>query len=69
MKLKNFREEIRSELMSSPTQYCCYCTEPKRGKYSCCSENHFVTFGDLYEEDQNAIIQDEVDQYEDWSKK
>jgi hypothetical protein len=69
MKLKNFRQEIRDELMRSTTQYCCYCGDRKGGKYVCCGEAHFVHFGDLYEEDQDAIIQDELDEYEDWSKK
>lgn len=67
MHVKNFREEIRDELMRSPTQYCCYCITPKRGKWSCCSEVHFVSFADLYEGDQNALIQEELDTYENWS--
>jgi len=37
--------------------YCVYCTEPKTSG-SCCSENHFVEFGDLYEEDQEAMIEE-----------
>ena len=37
--------------------YCVYCTEPKTYG-SCCAENHFVEFGDLYEEDQEAMIKE-----------
>ncbi len=37
--------------------YCCYCTEPKTYG-SCCGENHFVEFGDLYEEDKEAMIKE-----------
>jgi len=37
--------------------YCCYCTEPKTYG-SCCGENHFVEFGDLYEEDKEAMIEE-----------
>jgi len=37
--------------------YCVYCTEPKTYG-SCCGENHFVEFGDLYEEDQEAMIEE-----------
>ena len=67
MKVKSFQQEIREELMRSSTLYCCYCGDRKGDKYVCCEENHFVTFSDLYEEDQNAIIEDELDQYEAWS--
>ena len=37
--------------------YCCYCTEPKNYG-SCCGENHFVPFEDLYEEDKEAMIEE-----------
>jgi hypothetical protein len=37
--------------------YCCYCCEPKTYG-SCCQENHFVEFADLYEEDKEAMIED-----------
>jgi len=37
--------------------YCCYCCEPKNYG-SCCGENHFVPFEDLYEEDQEAMIEE-----------
>lgn len=67
MKVKNFQQEIRDELMRSSTEYCCYCLTPKGCKWSCCQENHFVRFSDLYEEDQEALIQNELDEYEDWS--
>lgn len=41
----------------SHTLYCCYCCEPKTYG-SCCGENHFVEFEDLYEEDKDAMIED-----------
>jgi len=44
--------------------YCCYCCDPKGEKYSCCSENHFVPFGDLYEDQQEEIIEAELDEWE-----
>ena len=66
MKIKNLAQEIRSELMASSTLYCCYCLDLKRGKYVCCRENHFVTFADLYPEDQNALIQYQIADIE-WS--
>jgi hypothetical protein len=37
--------------------YCCYCTEQKTYG-SCCGENHFVEFGDLYEDDKEAMIEE-----------
>jgi hypothetical protein len=41
----------------SHTTYCCYCTEPKTS-YTCCGENHFVPFGDLYDDDQEEMIKE-----------
>jgi hypothetical protein len=41
--------------------YCCYCCEPK-AYGSCCGENHFVPFEDLYEEDQEAMIEEYLTQ-------
>jgi hypothetical protein len=68
MKIKNFVQEIKDELNRSNTLYCCYCAMPKGDKYVCCQENHFVLFSDLYEEDQAAIIEEELDAYETWDK-
>jgi hypothetical protein len=42
----------------SHDDYCCYCTEPKGDKYVCCSENHFVPFEDLYDDDKEAMIEE-----------
>ena len=44
--------------------YCCYCTNPKTYG-SCCGENHFVEFGDLYEEDKEAMIEEYLK--EEWN--
>lgn len=49
------REDAIKDL--SHTLYCCYCCEPKTYG-SCCQENHFVEFQDLYEEDKEAMIED-----------
>ena len=38
-------------------EYCCYCTELKTSG-SCCGENHFVPFEDLYEDDKEAMIEE-----------
>lgn len=68
--MKN-REEYKQTIISdlkSDGPYCCYCCQPQEGKLSCCSENHFIDFGDLYEEDQKAMIDEQLfdlDQYYD----
>jgi hypothetical protein len=49
------RQEAIQDL--SHGEYCCYCTEPKTS-YSCCHENHFVPFEDLYEDDKEAMIEE-----------
>jgi len=69
MKLKNFAQEIKEEMQQSDTKYCCYCLMPQDGKLGCCQENHFVTFNDLYEEDQKFLMQEAIDEYETWSAK
>ena len=49
------REDAIKDL--SHGEYCCYCTNPKTYG-SCCGENHFVPFEDLYEEDKEAMIEE-----------
>jgi len=49
------REDAIKDL--SHGEYCCYCAEQKTYG-SCCGENHFVEFEDLYEEDKEAMIED-----------
>jgi hypothetical protein len=48
------REEAIKDLSGV---YCCYCCEPKTYG-SCCGENHFVEFEDLYEDNKEAMIED-----------
>ena len=60
MKSKSLYEAIRAEFLASDQEYCCYCLQPKES-YSCCQENHFVTFRDLYEDEQKEIINEEFD--------
>jgi len=67
MKMKSFKAEVRYNLMNSSTEYCCYCYDVKTF-LSWCKENHFVTFKDLDDETQEAIINKEVEEYEAWSK-
>jgi len=62
----SFRELVRQELSS--TTFCCYCLEPQGSKWHCCQENHFVPFGDLYPEDQEDILNNELEEYEGVNK-
>lgn len=61
MKVKSLFEQFKQEFMTSDIEYCCYCLEPKEDKIGCCQENHFVTFRDLYPEDQKEIINAEIE--------
>lgn len=60
MKMKSLFQQYMTEFMQSETLYCCYCLDPKDDKISCCKENHFVEFKDLYKEDQVTIIENEL---------
>lgn len=59
--MKSLYEQYKEEFMSSSTEYCFYCMKPKEGKYSCCHENHFGTFSDFDERDQQEMINNELD--------
>jgi len=48
------REDAIQDLQGT---YCCYCAELQTSN-SCCHENHFVPFEDLYEDDKEAMIQE-----------
>lgn len=58
----SFRELIRQELAN--VEFCYYCLEVKGDKWHCCQENHFGLFTDLYPEDQEDILNNELDEYE-----
>jgi hypothetical protein len=60
MKVKELREQVRESLLQSTQTYCCYCLEPHNGGIECCGENHFVTFADLCENDQDFMILEEM---------
>jgi hypothetical protein len=51
------RQDAINDLSHGDCEYCCYCTNPKTYG-SCCGENHFVPFEDLYEEDKEAMIEE-----------
>jgi hypothetical protein len=49
------RQLIWDEQMQSSMEYCVYCGQAKYRR-GCCGENHYQTFADLYKEDQQAIV-------------
>jgi hypothetical protein len=62
MMMTNFdqlRQEIHKELMESSTQYCYYCGQVKH-RHSCCGENHFGTYAEMYDDDQKYILDETV---------
>jgi hypothetical protein len=65
-KTKTYKELLDSELRNSDQLYCCYCLARKHS-YSCCGENHFVTYSELYDEDKDVLAQELLDEYEQWS--
>lgn len=66
---KTFAEELRSEFMKSDREYCLYCLEPKGDRWHCCGENHFADFANLPKEDQDTMIDEEIEIYDEWSRK
>ena len=53
------RQQIYEELMDDSTLYCVYCGQSKY-RISCCGENHYVPYADMYPEDQMAILDEMV---------
>jgi hypothetical protein len=56
------KAELHDFYMTDDTQYCCYCSEGRGSRLSCCQENHFVPFDDLYPEDQAALLEEMKDE-------
>jgi len=50
------RQIIWDEQLASSTEYCYYCGTPRGDRIGCCGANHFGTFSDMYKEDQDAIV-------------
>lgn len=68
MKVKNFREKLHEELLKDDREFCCYCGTERHG-IGCCGENHFVTYKDMYEDDQKEFLENELEEWEDFLKK
>jgi hypothetical protein len=65
--MKSVFEQYQAEFHD--VEFCCYCLEQKGDKWSCCKENHFVPFQDLYLEDQKEIIEWEIEWAAEQSKR
>ena len=48
----------REEMMTDGTQYCCYCGCEKV-RFHCCGENHFQTFAQMGEDEQDELLDNE----------
>ena len=51
------REDLWKELMADGTKYCCYCGQEQR-QFGCCGENHFETFAEMAEDQQEEILEE-----------
>ena len=49
------RELLRLELLADTTKYCCYCGQEQH-TFGCCGENHFETFAEMSQQEQEAIL-------------
>lgn len=55
----DIRKEVWEDLLDNDYERCLYCGEIKRSP-GCCGENHFTYFKDLFKEQQEEIVEDEV---------
>jgi hypothetical protein len=53
--LDELRQQIHKELMESETLYCVYCGQVKH-RVGCCGENHYEVYADMYQDDQQYIL-------------
>lgn len=49
------RELLRQEMLADTTKYCCYCGQEKV-HFGCCGENHFETFAEMSQQEQESIL-------------
>lgn len=57
--VKTWIQEFKEE--EANVQYCPYCGEPRNDKIGCCSENHWILFSELVEEEQQMIAEAEYE--------
>ena len=68
MKMKNYREQLHEELMKDGREFCAYCGTERHG-FGCCGEVHYVTYRDMYPDEQEQFLEYELEEYEEWAKK
>lgn len=68
MKMKTYREQLHEELLKDTREFCCYCMTERHG-LACCGEVHYVTYKDMYEDDQKEFLENELEEWEDFLKK
>ena len=58
------QEELRQQLLASSVKYCCYCGTEQGSRWHCCEENHFETFAEMDEGQQEDFLDasEEIDQ-------
>ena len=52
------KDELYKELMQDDTKYCCYCGEAQMDKWRCCGENHFESFAEMDDWQQENFMID-----------
>ena len=50
------KAELHDFYMTDDTEYCCYCSESRGSRLSCCHENHFQTYAEMGKEDKADFL-------------
>jgi len=50
------KAELHDFYMTDDTQYCCYCSESRGSRLSCCQENHFQTYAEMGKENREDFL-------------
>jgi hypothetical protein len=54
--------EMHEYLLNDTTLYCCYCGDVKT-RHTCCQENHFIAYSEMYPEDQQDLLEYEMEKF------
>ena len=54
------QQALHEDLMRDSREYCCYCGT-ERHRVGCCGENHFQTYAEMEDEDQQAMLEAEYE--------
>ena len=64
-----YRDKCLKELQKNNDLYCPYCVCLKGEKQTCCEEYKFLPFNKLHKKYQDTLVQDMVDEYEDYAQR